>query len=199
MIYKGENTTMADRRSMTSKLNAQHSTGPRTPEGKAAARLNAMRHGIYTQVCVIDGEAEAELVAFGKRLRAEFAPIGEFELMLADKIVATAWRLRRLVQVEAALFDSEKNLRDAFGGYSGDRMLRLGRHEAGLERSLYRALHELQRLQGARQGAVVPIPEVVDITVSGRLTDAQDDAAAVGSFRQKDTKKSNIIERDGFC
>ena len=115
---------MADRRSMTSKLNAQRSTGPRTPEGKAAARLNAMRHGLYSEVCLIDGETEADLITFGKRIRAEFAPVGEFELMLADKIVATAWRLRRLVQVEAALFDNEKSLRDSFAGYSGDRMLR---------------------------------------------------------------------------
>ena len=186
---------MADRRSMTSKLNAQRSTGPRTPEGKAAARLNAMRHGIYSEVCVIDGEVEADLIAFGKRLRAEFAPVGEFELMLADKVVATAWRLRRLVQVEAALFDGENNLRDAFAGYGGDRMLRLGRYEAGLERTLYRALHELQRLQAARQGADVPIPEVDDVTVAGTLTDAHGAGETVGSFRQNDTKNTDIIER----
>ena len=186
---------MADRRSMTSKLNAQRSTGPRTPEGKAAARLNAMRHGIYSEVCLIDGETEADLIAFGKRLRAEFAPVGEFELMLADKIVATAWRLRRLVQVEAALFDSEKSLRDTFGGYSGDRMLRLGRHEAGLERTLYRALHELQRLQAARQGASMPVPEVVDLTVSGMREEAHDGAATVGSFRQNDARGSDTIKQ----
>ena len=187
--------TMVDRRSITSKLNAQRSTGPRTPEGKAAARLNAMRHGIYSEVCLIDGETEGELIAFGKRLRAEFAPVGEFELMLADKIVATAWRLRRLVQVEAALFDNEKSLRDAFGGYSGNRMLQLGRQEAGLERALYRALHELQRLQAARHGADVPVPEVVDVTVSGTRTDAHDDGEAVASFRQNDAKGSDIIKQ----
>jgi hypothetical protein len=117
-------------------------------------------------------------------------------LMLADKIVATAWRLRRLVQVEAVLFDDEENLRNAFGGYRGDRMLRLGRHEAGLERTLYRALHELQRLQAARQGADVPPPEVVDVMVSVPIEAMTDDSSdAIASFRQNDPKELKTSNR----
>ena len=187
--------TTADRRSITSKSNAIRSTGPKTPKGKAVTRLNAMRHGIYSEVCFIEGESEADLVAFGKRLRVEFAPVGELELMLADKIVATAWRLRRSVQVEAVLFDEEENLKNAFGGYSGDRMMRLGRHEAGLERTLYRALHELQRLQAARHGADVPPPEIVDVMVSDSVEGLTDDSRAIASFRQKDPKEIKTIKR----
>jgi fumarate hydratase class II len=45
---------------------------------------------------------------------------------------------------------------------------KLSRYEAGIERSLYRALHELQRLQAARRAvADVPPPAVVDVDVSG--------------------------------
>ncbi|MHB8620074.1 MAG: hypothetical protein ACYDAG_10990 [Chloroflexota bacterium] len=40
----------------------------------------------------------------------------------------------------------------------------LSRYEATLDRSLHRALHELQRLQAARNGAFVPPPITVDIT-----------------------------------
>jgi hypothetical protein len=43
----------------------------------------------------------------------------------------------------------------------------LSRYEASLERSYYRALHELQRLQHARRGGHVPPPLTVDVTVSG--------------------------------
>ena len=47
----------------------------------------------------------------------------------------------------------------------GDRTLaKVQRYEAGLERSLYRALHELQRLQAGRQGQHVPPPAAVDVT-----------------------------------
>jgi hypothetical protein len=72
--------TTADRRSITSKSNAQRSTGPKTQKGKAATRLNAMRHGIYSEVCFIEGESEADLVAFGKcQRRRDFAAAGRRE------------------------------------------------------------------------------------------------------------------------
>jgi hypothetical protein len=35
-----------------------------------------------------------------------------------------------------------------------------------LERSLYKALHELQRLQAARDGQAVPLPEAVGVDIS---------------------------------
>jgi len=45
--------------------------------------------------------------------------------------------------------------------------LKIARYESHLERSLYRALHELQRLQAARSGGRFPIPLAVDLDVSG--------------------------------
>jgi hypothetical protein len=41
----------------------------------------------------------------------------------------------------------------------------LSRYEVTLERSLYKALHELQRLQAARDGQAVPLPEAVDVDI----------------------------------
>ena len=56
-------------------------------------------------------------------------------------------------------------LRDAGGANA---FSKLSRYEAAIERSLYRALHELQRLQAARRagGGVAP-PPAVDVDVSG--------------------------------
>ena len=47
-----------------------------------------------------------------------------------------------------------------------DTLDRLGRYETSLERSLYRALHELERRQAARLGQPVPSPVAVDVTLS---------------------------------
>lgn len=44
---------------------------------------------------------------------------------------------------------------------------KLSRYEVTIERGMYRALHELQRLQAARAGITVPPPAAVDVTVSG--------------------------------
>jgi hypothetical protein len=146
--------------------NAKKSTGPLTDAGKAAVALNGIKHGLLSRHVLINGENEADLVAFGKRLRGQLAPVGELELLFADRIVSSAWRLRRALAVEASLFDREETPDRAFGGYSGARMTMLSRYESMLERGLFKALHELQRLQAARQGEVVPVPEAVDVEVS---------------------------------
>ncbi len=44
---------------------------------------------------------------------------------------------------------------------------KLSRYEAAIERSLYRALHELQRVQAARQDGQPPASIAVDVTVDG--------------------------------
>src|SRR3954470_21927433 len=89
MVRSSEHRLAVNRR------NAARSTGPRTPEGKAVVALNALKHGLLSREALVKGESEAELVAFGKRMRAQLAPVGELELLLADGVVSTAWRLRR--------------------------------------------------------------------------------------------------------
>lgn len=42
---------------------------------------------------------------------------------------------------------------------------KLGRYETGLERSLYKSLHELERLQRRRLGEAMPAPLAVDVSV----------------------------------
>jgi len=162
-----------DAQATANRLNATRSTGPRTPEGKAAIALNAMKHGLLSRESLVKGETEADLVGFGKRLRAQLAPVGELELLLADRIVSTAWRLRRAIAVETILFNQDATPAAAFNGYGRQKIGVLSRYETTLERSLFKALHELQRLQAARDGQAVPLPEVVDVEVSVPVQDEQ--------------------------
>ena len=106
-------------------------------------------------------------------------PVGELELLLVDRIVSTAWRLRRLVSVETMLFEKEPALDHAFNKYGRENMGSLSRYEVTLERSFYKALHELQRLQAARDGQAVPLPVLVDVSVS----DEAGEMALIGENR----------------
>lgn len=176
-----------DKRSVTSAANGAKSKGPKTPEGKAVARLNAIKHGIYSEMTVVNFEEEHELVAFGKRMRAELAPIGELELALADRLVSLAWRIRRLTSIEGELLeDGNKEFQPsrAFGGYTGEKLQRLSRYETTLDRQFYRTLHELQRLQAARRGQNVPPPEAVNVSIWVSGEEADTAPEQVGSFRQ---------------
>ena len=156
----------SERQAEANRQNAQKSTGPCTAAGKAAVALNGIKHGLLSRECLLKGESETELVDFGKRLRAKLAPVGELELLLADRVVSTAWRLRRLIAVETLLFNREHSVDYAFNNSGREKMGVLSRYEVTLERSLYKALHELQRLQAARDGQAVPLPEAVDVDIS---------------------------------
>ena len=174
------------RQAEANRLNALKSTGPRTPAGRAAIAHNATKHGLLSRESLVKGESEADLVDFGKRLRAQLAPVGELELLLVDRIVSTAWRLRRLVCVETVFFNKEHTALDHAFSYGRERMSTLSRYEVTLERSFYKALHELQRLQAARDGQAVPLPVVVDVSVS-------DQAAEMALFGENRTISGEAV------
>jgi hypothetical protein len=173
----------SDAKIAANRRNAMKSTGPRTPAGKAVVALNNVDYGLLSRESLVKGESRADLVAFGKRLRAQLAPMGELELLLADRIVSAAWRLRRVVIVEAALFNKEERPDAAFNNYGREKMAVLSRYEVTLERSLFKALHELQRLQAARDGRDVPLPEAVDLELS---ISAHDEMALTSDARAID-------------
>jgi hypothetical protein len=158
--------TSSERRLAANRRNAARSTGLRTPEGKAVVALNALKHGLLSREALVKGESEAELVAFGKRMRAQLAPVGELELLLADRVVSTAWRLRRAVALEAVLL-GEKGTDGSPNPltYLGDRnrLLAFSRYEGALERALYRALAELRRLQAERGTEPVTVLDAAEV------------------------------------
>ena len=42
------------------------------------------------------------------------------------------------------------------------------RYETAIENKLYRAIHQLERLQQTRRGKFVPAPEIVDVSIHSR-------------------------------
>ena len=99
----------SDKKAEANRQNALKSTGPKTPEGKAAVRLNALKHGLLSQEILLPGEDEEALRELGERLRDELQPVGELENLLVDRIIASYWRLRRLGRVEAGIFAWERS------------------------------------------------------------------------------------------
>lgn len=92
------------RRVAANRANAANSTGPRTPEGKAVSRWNAVRHGLRSRVLIppplAGQESPAEFEALHQALRAEFAPATPFEELLVESIAANQWRLARVIRAE---------------------------------------------------------------------------------------------------
>ncbi len=87
------------------RANAQKSTGPRTEEGKAASRRNALRHGLTAKTVVLDLEDPQEFEQFRSRILEAFAPAEGAEQLLTEEVASALWRLKRAQRIEAAAFD----------------------------------------------------------------------------------------------
>src|SRR5438105_128854 len=83
--------------------NAQASTGPRTPEGKARSAQNSTSHGLFARrdfVLSCETSAYEELTAL---LLEDLQPETTLERTIAAEIISAAWRLRRCADVENTL------------------------------------------------------------------------------------------------
>lgn len=159
--------------------------GVKTDEGKAVSKYNAMKHGLLSKEVLLEDESEADLVSLSKKLRTELAIKTELELVLVDRITANVWRLRRVMQIEREMMNDDRFTTD-WQGNPEDKTLgealsedfadsdtygKLIRYEASIERGIYKALHELQRLQAARNGEKMLPPIAVDVDVSNGKMD----------------------------
>lgn len=157
--------------------------GVKTEQGKSVSKYNAMKHGILSKEILIEGEDEKALVELGKKLRLQLAPEGELELFLVDRIITNVWRLKRLLRVEKStmawarddeLYDSidfgnktdgQKERKAERAMITSPAVPLILRYETTIEKSLIKALHELQRLQTARNGGDVPPPVAIDLDI----------------------------------
>ena len=148
-----ESFTTSATRAAINRANAQHSTGPRTTEGKAASSQNAFKHGLYSRQLILPGEDPAELDALRADLRREHQPATTTEDILVNELAEHYWRLRRMRKLEAR----------AMGAGSFDELQKglailpiIQRTMASAERGFHKALKTLTDLQ--RQRGFVPQP-----------------------------------------
>lgn len=84
--------------------NATYSTGPKSPEGKALIRRNALKHGLLSKEVVIqDGEGKENKAEFRTLLHSLWdylQPEGPVEEILVERIATSYWRLRRVLKCE---------------------------------------------------------------------------------------------------
>jgi hypothetical protein len=96
----------SERQTSANRANALRSTGPQTAKGKAAIRLNAVRHGLLARDVVLPEEDPDAFEELRNQVRASLSPIGPIEDFLVDQVVNAMWRLQRLTRAETLLFHS---------------------------------------------------------------------------------------------
>jgi hypothetical protein len=136
--------------------NAQSSTGPQSPEGKAAASRNATSHGLHAVNPVLPHESQAEFDALHASYRKELQPNGLHEDFLVRQVAEARWRLARLQHVEAEFIDllatgqARQNPNAAIAASmlekgGADALARIHRLAASAERAYHRNYNALLR------------------------------------------------------
>ena len=159
------------------RINAQKSTGPRTPEGKARSRRNGLLHGLTAKTCMLDGEDPAALTDLVDKLSEKFRPQDTDEDFYVERMAKARCRYNRIMPLEAGIFNIRLSvdqapkevvaalsqegqrawayLRDANGGNA---LSKLARYETGLLREYDRSRQELEKLQKIRAARPTPPP-----------------------------------------
>lgn len=175
--------------------NAQHSTGPRTAEGKARSSRNATRHGLFSRQLLLPGEDAAALLAMREGLLRRLNPRDELERQIVQHYIACAWKLQRLQSAEhEAYMDEIQTMKQQLSEMMPDRaaplpdpetglvmwrmmqgkgsaLERLSRHEQRLWNTMQRCLRDLEKLQQQE----IDAPAVDD---SAATADAQNEPTA---------------------
>jgi hypothetical protein len=131
--------------------NAQHSTGPVSPEGKAAVRCNALTFGLRARIVVLIDEDEAAYQQLWDVLESEWQPQAPTERILLERMAVAHWLLMRTDRSEERVFTATEPGAEQFALLD-----RVSAQRARLERSFSTAMRELKQLQNERRARTQP-------------------------------------------
>ncbi len=139
--------------------NALKSTGPKSEEGKAVSRMNALRHGLTADQAVLPHENEDEYEKLREGMLESYAPADSAELALVEELVNAYWRLLRLRRVETRYWEhlggcynrADEGIAEALLQTPEQQTRNFFRYYAQVERSYYRALAAVNRIKQERR------------------------------------------------
>src|ERR1700730_7050160 len=85
------------------RLNALKSCGPKTPEGKARSKMNALKHGLTAEQIVLPNEDPEEYDALCQQWLDAYPDADPAQLALIEIAVDNAWMLQRAKRHERAM------------------------------------------------------------------------------------------------
>src|ERR1700693_4401976 len=92
---------ISERQQEANRRNAAKSHGPKTPEGRAAVRHNALKHGFTAAEIVLPlVEDQIDFEQSRAAFEADHQPVGPTEQVLVEDMVVSRGRLNRIRKME---------------------------------------------------------------------------------------------------
>ncbi len=148
----------SQRKIEANRRNAKKSTGPKTSVGRATSSWNSTRHGLLSKsLPPIYGQDKKQFARLLTNLQRDLEPVGTLEEVLVEKIAQEYWRLGVAAWHEAQAFEKENP-------FTKSTIPVILRYQTTINRQLFQAMNELERLQRLRKGDNVPPPLSVQIS-----------------------------------
>jgi hypothetical protein len=106
-------TAVSEAQLAANRENAQRSTGPKTPEGKAAIHMNALKTGLTGRTVWIEEEDAPRYRKLAADFNQDLQPVGPQETALVQSVVDLHWRLESIPGLLMAL--KSKGRRELLG------------------------------------------------------------------------------------
>jgi len=176
----------SDKKIAANRLNGQRSRGP---TNTTSTRFNATKHGLLAVGITELDDADGYRTILSD-LIPELNPVGVREMFLVESMALNMVKSKRARRLEAEYITSELNppihgpnvlgddlelfkgalldpgLPAALTFVSAQRLVSIyQRYETAIDLRLFRALHELERLQRMRKGERLAAPVAVDVIV----------------------------------
>jgi hypothetical protein len=132
--------------------NAQKSTGPVTPEGKAAVRHNAITYGLRTNA-ILEWEDPRVYARLWEDFEADFQPQTRVEWCFLETMVTSQWLLARISGRERSIYEKNQ-ITESFHRI----LASLQKQRVQLERSFRAAIADMKQSQKERQAKPQPEP-----------------------------------------
>jgi hypothetical protein len=130
--------------------NAKLSTGPSSPEGKAAVAQNRRSHGLTGCFTVLAWENGADFESLINTIRAEYQPQTPTEHRLVHSLIQHYWLTQRAIRLQENLFETGDPT-----AVDGKQLSLFLRYQTTHERSYYKAERELKNLKKERRQAEI--------------------------------------------
>jgi hypothetical protein len=138
------------------RANAQHSSGPTSPAGKARSSQNALKNGLYSSSAKLPTEDDEEYLAYSASFIADLKPVGATQEALVEIVSDNSWRLRRvrrLMEVQTNFLTRSLEPIGDLQNFFKDQaaviraLESMSRHEQRLQNGTLKALKQLKELQ----------------------------------------------------
>ena len=144
-------------RADANRANSQHSTGPRTREGKLRSSLNALTHGLTGRTVLLPSEDPAAFERHKQEFFDEYQPEGATEKQLVQELIDTSWRINRVPALEAEVLARAANPPTPEAAIAFDivdahlAIDKLGLYSHRLSRQFHKTLEQLRDIQAERR------------------------------------------------